>query len=308
MIRLLTMTHGILALGAFMMAACLDESAFGGGHPGLRVALCQTEIVDGDVAENILRSEKAIREAAKRGADLACLPEAADWGWLYEHARRDAFQIPGKYTDGLSKIAAELKIWVCAGCLEKDGDKTFNSAVLIDRAGKIVLKHRKLETLMFLTEKLYQSGDPGDVKTVDTEFGRVGVTICADNFDRKNPKKAAELGAWLLVAPHGFAASQENLKKNAGEFQDHIRGVAKDARLWVVGTNTCRGPVKAGAWQGWPHSGCSTLARPDGSAAVVAKFNTPDLVVFDIPADAGQKGYVGDRFTGRDLSESPAVR
>jgi hypothetical protein len=27
------------------------------------------------------------------------------------------------------------------------------------------------------------------------------------------------------------------------------------------------------------------VARPDGTAAVVAKFREPDLVVFDIPAE-----------------------
>jgi len=29
--------------------------------------------------------------------------------------------------------------------------------------------------------------------------------------------------------------------------------------------------------------GCSLVARPDGTAAIVAKFKEPDLVVYDIP-------------------------
>jgi predicted amidohydrolase len=246
--------------------------------------MCQTEIVDGDLAENMRRAESAIREAAKQRADLACLPEAADWGWLYEYARRDAFPIPGKYTNYLSKIAAELKIWVCAGCLEKDDNKTYNSAVLIDRTGKIVLKHRKINTLKSLTEMLYYPGVEEELKVVDTELGRVGITVCADNFRRQIPQKVADLGAWLLITPHGFAAEQKDLEGNAASYQKHIKGIAKRTGMWVIGTNTCLGPIKAGAWKGRPHSGCSTLARPDGSAAVVAKFNAPDLVVFTIPS------------------------
>ena len=45
------------------------------------------------------------------------------------------------------------------------------------------------------------------------------------------------------------------------------------------------GTVQGGAWKGWLHSGCSVVARPDGSAATVGKFKQADLVVFDIPAE-----------------------
>ena len=38
---------------------------------------------------------------------------------------------------------------------------------------------------------------------MDTEFGRIGLTVCADNFDPVVPRRVAELGAWLLITPHG---------------------------------------------------------------------------------------------------------
>jgi hypothetical protein len=34
------------------------------------------------------------------------------------------------------------------------------------------------------------------------------------------------------------------------------------------------------------HSGCSVIARPDGTAAATGKFLEPDLVIFDIPPAA----------------------
>ncbi|MGQ9455650.1 MAG: carbon-nitrogen hydrolase family protein [Armatimonadota bacterium] len=249
----------------------------------LRVAMCQFEIVDGNIAENMRRAEEYIRKAARNYAKLICLPEAADWGWLYEHARRDAFPIPGAYTDMLSRLAKELKVYICGGCLERDGDKTYNSAVLIDTQGNVVLKHRKINTLAFLTKDLYDAGRKEDLGTVDTESGRMGITICADNFDLNIPQKVADQGAWLLIAPHGFAAEKEKLRRNAEEFQQHIRRIAKHTKMWVIGTNTCRGPIAAGEWKGRPHSGCSTIARPDGSVAAVAKFNSPEIVISNIP-------------------------
>ncbi|MCX5769163.1 MAG: carbon-nitrogen hydrolase family protein [Candidatus Hydrogenedentes bacterium] len=225
-----------------------------------------------------------MRKAAGEKPDLVCLPEAVDFGWLYQKAREDALPIPGQYTDFLSNLAKELKIWISAGCLEKAGDKTYNAAVLIDRTGAIVLKHRKINTLPDLTAHLYDAGTAQDINVVDTEFGRVGVTICADNFDIDHPQKVADLGAWLLITPHGFAEKQSDLLDNGVSFINHIKKVAKKTKLWVVGTNTGLSTVAGGKWKGYRHSGCSTIADPAGKAAAIGRFIEPDLVIFDIPA------------------------
>ena len=251
-------------------------------HPSLRAAMAQIEIKDGDLTGNMQRAEEAVRQAVKMGADFVCLPEAADYGWLYQQARRDALPIPGRYTDFLSKLAGEMKVWISAGCLEKDGDKVYNSAVIIDRRGKIILKHRKINTLPSLTSHLYDAGNLESIRVADTEFGRIGLTICADNFDLSIPKKVSEMGAWLLIAPHGFAAKSEELEQNAAAYQNHIRKVAKHTGMWVVGTDAVLGEVAGGIWKGYWHSGCSTIADPNGEAAVVAKFLHPDLVVYEI--------------------------
>ncbi|GMV90612.1 MAG: hypothetical protein AMXMBFR82_03900 [Candidatus Hydrogenedentota bacterium] len=256
-------------------------------HRGLRVAVVQLDVADGGLAENMKRAESGIREAAERKADLVCLPEAADWGWLHQQSRQNALPIPGAYTDCLSALASELGIWICGGCLEKDGDKTFNSAVLVDRTGAIALKHRKITTLPELTAHLYDAGSPKDIKAVDTEFGRVGVTICADNFDIAVPQKVADQGAWLLIAPHGFAAKQEDLFDNAVAFINHVKQVAEKTALWVVAANTARSEVAGGGWKGYRHSGASTIADPSGNAKAIGRLLEPDLVIYDIPATTG---------------------
>ena len=63
-------------------------------HPGLRVALAQIPVEDGNLAQNMRLAEEAAQEAARQKADFLSLPEAADWGWLYQQARRDALPIP----------------------------------------------------------------------------------------------------------------------------------------------------------------------------------------------------------------------
>ena len=275
--------HYALAMSLMGAIATPCSAEEGPAHPGLRVAMVQMDVIDGDLDENMRRAEKGIRKSAEQRADLVCLPEVADWGWLYQNARQAALPIPGTYTGFLSNLAKELNIWISAGCLEKVGDKTYNTAVLIDRKGAMVLKHRKISTLPELTAHLYDAGDGEDIKVVDSEFGRVGITICADNFDIDHPKKVAGLGAWILITPHGFAENTRDLLDNGVSFINHIKKVAKESNLWVIGTNTAISEVAGGAWKGYRHSGASTIATPTGKAVAIGKFLETDLVVFDIP-------------------------
>jgi predicted amidohydrolase len=245
--------------------------------------MAQLPVEDGDLEKNMRLAESAALDAARHGVDLLNLPEAADLGWLHQEARRDAMPIPGKYTNFLSELARRHRMWISAGCLEKESDKVYNSAVIIDRSGRIAHQHRKIDTLPWLTQHLYDGGSPEQISTVDTEFGRIGLTICADNFELKHPQRVADLGAWLLIAPHGFAAEESRLEENSNEFKAHILKVARETKLWVIGTDAVLGTVRGGAWKGWLHSGCSTVARPDGTPAAIGKFRQPDLVVLDIP-------------------------
>jgi len=259
-----------------------QASSRGRPHGALRVALAQLALEDGNLDYNMHLAKEAAREGALQQVDFLSLPEAADWGWLHQQARQDALPIPGKYTEFLSDLARRYTIWISAGCLERDAENVYNSAVLIDRAGRIVLKHRKIDTLPWLTKHLYDCGQPEDIRVVDTEFGRIGLTICADNFNLQHPQRVADLGAWLLIAPHGFAAEPGKLEQNSREYQSHICNVASKTGLWVVGTDAVLGTVRGGAWSGRLHSGCSVVARPDGTPAIIAKFKQPDFVVFDI--------------------------
>lgn len=106
-----------------------------------------------------------------------------------------------------------------------------------------------------------------------------------DFLNLAHPQRVADLGASLLVAPHGFAAEPAKLEENAREYQAHIRNVAAKTKLWVIGTDAVLGTVQGGAWKGRLHSGCSLVARPDGTSAMVAKFKQPDLIIFDIPGE-----------------------
>jgi hypothetical protein len=90
---------------------------------------------------------------------------------------------------------------------------------------------------------------------------------------------------WQLTLALSLMLITDELEQNSKDYQKHIGKVAAQTGLGVIGTDAVLGTVQGGAWKGRLHSGCSMIARPDGTAAVVAKFREPDLVVFDIPAE-----------------------
>jgi len=73
------------------------------------------------------------------------------------------------------------RVHVCAGLTERDGPSIFNAAVLIDPAGAVILKHRKLNEL----DVGHASYDQGDrLGVARTALGTLGLMICADAFAR----------------------------------------------------------------------------------------------------------------------------
>ena len=86
-----------------------------------------------------------------------------------------AVPVPGPLTDMISSIAARYKMYIVAPLYEADGDKVFNTAVIFDRDGKIIGKHRK--TLLPVMETwLVSTGDKYEV--FQTDFGKIAIATC----------------------------------------------------------------------------------------------------------------------------------
>jgi predicted amidohydrolase len=138
--------------------------------------------VDGEnVSGNLLRAERAIADAAAKGADLVLLPEALDCGWAHPCARHLAQPVPaGATCERLCRAAANARLYVCAGLVERAENLLFNAAILVSPEGRIVLHHRKIHELDIAAD-LYAAGNR--LSIADTPlFGRLGVMICADAF------------------------------------------------------------------------------------------------------------------------------
>jgi len=112
-----------------------------------------------------------LHTAGKNGVDIACLPE--------EFAGTEAEPVPGPTTKAVAKLARKYNMYVICPIREQAADKQYNTAVLIDRKGKVAGYYRKI--FVFWGEGLHLSTE--GVKAFDTDFGRISILTCFDlNF------------------------------------------------------------------------------------------------------------------------------
>lgn len=144
----------------------------------MRLCLLPLRIRYRDSERNLQHLKERLREIAQHKPDLVCLPECALTGYLYEEhdLRRFAEPVPGPTTERMGELARKHDVFLCVGLLEVARAQYYDSAVLLDRKGRILLHHRKIEE-----HPPFALGR--EVKAVDTELGRLSVIICGDLFN-----------------------------------------------------------------------------------------------------------------------------
>lgn len=251
-----------------------------------KIGMGQMRVEPGRIEANLARAVAMIRRAADRGCEIVVLPECLDVGWAAEEARELAQTIPGAASNVIASAAREHRIHVVAGLTERAGDQVYNTAVLIDPSGEILLRHRKLNELD-IAHHLYAPGD--SLRVAETSFGTVAVNICADNFADSLvfAHAQARMGAQLLLSPCAWAvdADHDNAKDPYGAFW--LRGFRDVAALYGMGIVAVSnvGPMTSGPWKGRKCIGCSLAVGPDGLQLAQGPYgeDAEDLIVVDVP-------------------------
>ncbi len=219
---------------------------------------------------NLARAETRIAEAAARGAEIILLPEALPLGWTHPSARTEADVVPnGESCARLRRAAKARGVFVCAGIIERAGEKLFNAAVLINPDGEVILHHRKIHELE-LAHDLYARGDR--LLVADTSFGKIGVMICADGFapGQSISRTLALMGAKIILSPCAWAvpADHDNVREPYGQlWLDNYGPVAREFGVTIAGASNV-GPITAGPWQGRQCIGNSLVIDRDGHEIV----------------------------------------
>lgn len=160
-----------------------------------------------DPDDNLRLGLSLLEAAGEQGADLACLPEGFMAAGLPGARLRSVAQpIPGPAFDAVASCARRYSMYVVAGFYTAIGEQMFNVAALIDREGNLVGMYAK----NYPTESEIDCGvTPGtEVPVFDTDFGKVGLSICFDinwqPFWSGLAEKGADLVCWISAYEGGF--------------------------------------------------------------------------------------------------------
>lgn len=266
------MKHATLI--ALLLLTLVTVSAAGGP---IRVGVCQTLCIDSDKEGNLRRIGYAVEQAAEGGAQIACFPECAVLGWINPEAHALADPIPGATTDRLGAFAREHKIMISIGLCEKDGDKLYDSAVLIGADGEILGVHRKVNVLDGLMDPPYTAGE--GVGVFDTPIGRVGMLVCADTFKDELVEQIREQDADLLLVPYGWAAEKRAWPGHGESLRAWVEATARRAGCDVVGTDLV-GSISTGPWIGKVYGGQSVVVS--GGETTVLRDRDVEVRVVEV--------------------------
>jgi predicted amidohydrolase len=195
-------------------------------HPGPLTA--------NSVAENLNRAVELIeRCVGATGADLLVLPEAVTTGFTPGIPAEELWAlmgpIPGPTTEPVQEAARRLGVHVVHCTYERGETRgvVYNSAVLIGPGGDVLGVYRK--THLFPGEMGWvTAGD--EVTVVDTDLGRIGLSVCFDGDFPELYRIQAVRGAEIICRPSA-------LLRSADIWELTTRARAYDNHVYVIGAN-----------------------------------------------------------------------
>lgn len=234
----------------------------------LHVAVGQLLVEGGEPTRNLARAEELIVKAAEKKCDIIVLPECLDLGWIHPTALTEAMPIPGPRSDFFCNLAKKNNIYTCVGLTEKDGERIYNTALLINSAGEIILKYRKINELV-VAHNMYSLGT--SLSVVETPLGMLGLNICADNYidSLAIAQTIARMGAQIILIPSAWTVDY-SVTESDNPYQDKwLKPFRLLSELFdlVVVSATSVGVIVGGAYEGKKSVGCSLIVDRNGLVA-----------------------------------------
>ncbi|MFS0646350.1 carbon-nitrogen hydrolase family protein [Siminovitchia sp. 179-K 8D1 HS] len=163
----------------------------------INIALAQLRCELGNKELNLLRILQSLEEASRKGADYVLFPELFLTGYVIdERLVQLAETVEGPSINSIRERAKRYRIGAVVGFPEKDGDRLYNSAILIGKNGEMIGKYRKVH-LYHKEKDWFTAGD--EFPIVHLPEGKTGLLI---TYDMEFPEPArimALKGARLLL-------------------------------------------------------------------------------------------------------------
>ena len=255
-----------------------------------------------DPDENLNKAAARVREAAKNGAQVVCLPELFRTQYFCQREDAALFDlaesIPGPTTEKMSVVAREQKVVIIASLFEKRARGLYhNTAAIIDSDGSIKGIYRKMhipDDPLYYEKYYFTPGDLG-FKAFDTQFGRLGTLVCWDQWYPEGARLTALQGAHILFYPTAIgwhpAEKQQYgaVQHDAWRTIQRAHAIANGVFVAVVNrvgheTGNIRGNEAKGA--GLEFWGGSFLCDPFGRMLAEASHDKQEILYGEIDLDS----------------------
>jgi predicted amidohydrolase len=180
-----------------------------------RVALVQFK-ADTNKYKNLTKILNYIKEASKKGVELCAFPE---FMMCYTPSSQSpmelanlAEKISGEFVSKISECAKQNSIQVIGTLYEKSPklNRVYDTSFLVNKAGKVKSKYRKIHLYDALGMKESKKLHPGSkiVKPIKTTIGKLGMMICYDLRFPEMARTLASEGSEFLVVPSAWVKGE----------------------------------------------------------------------------------------------------
>jgi N-carbamoylputrescine amidase len=243
-----------------------------------------------DPAENLACTIAAIREAARRGAQIVCLQELFRTQYFCREENHDNFDlaepIPGPTTDTLGKVASELRVVIVASLFERRAAGLYhNTAAVLDADGRLAGIYRKMhipDDPLYYEKFYFTPGDVG-VPSFDTRYGRIAVQICWDQWYPEGARLASLHGASILLYPTAIGWHPSEKAQHGAAQLDAWRTIQ---RSHAIANGIFVAAVNRVGFEGPPDSGIefwgsSFVADPFGQVIAQASADQEEILIVE---------------------------
>jgi len=242
--------------------------------------------------KNFSRAVEFIRDAAKQGAQIVCLPELFRSQYFCQTEDHGNFalaeEIPGRSTSTLGELARELGIVIIASLFEKRRAGLYhNTAVVLDADGKLLGKYRKMHIPddPLYHEKFYFA--PGDLgfQAWQTARGKIGVCVCWDQWYPEAARLTALRGAEIIFYPTAIGWHPAEKKEfgvaqhSAWETIQRSHAIANGCYVAAANRIGHETPAHGAGIEFW---GQSFVAAPSGEIIAKASVDREEVLTADV--------------------------
>ena len=243
-----------------------------------------------ETENNITKATNLIQQAADKGANIVLLQELFQTPYFCIQYDEDIFKLAQSFENNkilkqMSQLAKKLNVVLPISFFEKDNNAYFNSIAVINSDGNILGKYRKShipDGAGYLEKYYFNPGNTG-FKVWDTNFGRIGIGICWDQWFPEAARIMALKGAEILFYPTAIGDEIMSDYDSSGAWQRVMQGHAAANIMPVVASNRIGSESVKSQTNGF--YGKSFICDRSGKIIQEASKDKEEVIIADIDTE-----------------------